>query len=125
MSRNVYFGNDFYKFLLCIRYDFFDIFLSIKAAITLTVWFHVTVCKYFAVSPCACLRQFGVFLYFDSPALIFCQMPVETIHFVDGHHVDHSFYLIFTEEMSAFVQHKTSPFETGSIFNLDRWETPL
>ena len=48
MSRNVYFGNDFYKFLLCIRYDFFDIFLSIKAAITLTVWFHVTVCKYFA-----------------------------------------------------------------------------
>ena len=56
MSRNVYFGNDFYKFLLRICYDFLDIFLSIKASITLTVRFHVTISKHFAVSPCTCLR---------------------------------------------------------------------
>ena len=58
-------------------------------------------------------RQFGVFLDFDSPPLIVCQMPVENIHFVHSQQVDKLVNVVNRYVMTANIQHQSAMSKTG------------
>ena len=53
-------------------------------------------------------RQSGPFLYLDAPALVVAQVPVETVHLVDGHEVDHLLHLVDREEVACHVEHEAA-----------------
>ena len=125
MSGDIYFRNNLHKFSFGVSYNFFDVILGIKSSITLPVRFHIAIRQNFAIPPSTYFRQLGILLYFYSPALIFSQMPMKTIHFISRHDINHPFYLIFSEKVPALVQHKAPPFETGNIFYFYGRNTPL
>ena len=62
--------------------------------------------------------QLRIFPDLDTPARFVGQMPVENIHTEGSHNIQILFHLLLTEEMTAFIQHKTSPAITGLICNL-------
>ena len=52
--------------------------------------------------------ELRILLDFGTPALVVGQVPVEDVHLVDGHQVDHLLYLLDGEEMAAHVEHKAA-----------------
>ncbi len=56
-----------------------------------------------------------MFLYLDSPALVFCKVPMKCVHLMYGHHVNITFHLICSEEMSSAVQMHSAPFESRLV----------
>ena len=54
------------------------------------------------------LRQLGIFLDFDAPALVLGQMPVEDVDVVQGHHVDQLLQVVHREVMAAHVNHEAT-----------------
>ena len=44
---------------------------------------------------------------------------METVHLIGGHHVEHLLHGFLAEEMTAFVEHETTPAEARGVFNLD------
>lgn len=59
--------------------------------------------------------QVRVFLYFDSPALVVGQMPVECIHLIRRKHIDLLFDKFLRPKMSGNVKHNTAPSESGIV----------
>ena len=59
--------------------------------------------------------QAGVLLDFHTPALVVAEVPVETVHLVIGHHVEHSFHLLHAEEVARHVEHEATVFKPGLI----------
>ena len=54
------------------------------------------------------LCQFRIFLDFDSPTLVFGQMPMEHIHVMESQHVDVFLDKRNWEEMASTIQHHTT-----------------
>ena len=59
--------------------------------------------------------QTRVFLHFKTPSLVIGKMPVEAVHLVIRHYIEHTFYLLNTEVMTAYIKHKTAILEARSI----------
>ena len=68
-------------------------------------------------SPCTHLSQSRILLYFNPPALILSQMPVQHIHIVQRHHVNESLDLIDIEKMTAHIKVGTTITECRLIGN--------
>ena len=68
--------------------------------------------------------QFGVFLDFDAPALIFGQVPVETVHLVQGEDVDEFFDLVRGPEVAAGVEHASAVPEERTVFHRHGGQDP-
>ena len=59
--------------------------------------------------------QARIFLNFHAPTLVVTEVPVETVHLVIGHHVEHSLHLLHAEEVARHVEHEATVFKPGLI----------
>ena len=91
-----------------ISYYFFYIFLGIECGRC----FRVMI-----ITDGTYLSQFGIFFYFDSPSRFIGQMPVEYIQTERSHDVQILLHFFFAEEVTAFIQHETTPLITGGIID--------
>ena len=62
-------------------------------------------------------RKFGIFLDFNSPTLVFSQMPMKIIDIVQCQHINDLFQIRNREIMAAHVYHKTAITETRIVIN--------
>ena len=62
-------------------------------------------------------RQFGILLDLSTPALVFGQVPVEHVEFMERHHVEVGLDLVDREEVAAAVEVRTAIGEGGLVFN--------
>ena len=59
--------------------------------------------------------KFGVLLDFGTPSLVVGQVPVEDVHLVDGHDVEHLLDFLHAEEVPADVEHKAAVCKAGVV----------
>ena len=59
----------------------------------------------------------GVLLNLGTPSLVICKMPVEHIHLIDGHEINHLLHLFDGEKMTAHVKHETTVRKAWLILN--------
>ena len=59
--------------------------------------------------------ELRVFLDFDAPALVVGQVPVEAVHLVVRHDVEHALELVEREEVAAHVEHEAAVLEAGRV----------
>ena len=62
-------------------------------------------------------RKFGIFLDFNSPALVFGQMPMKIIDIVQCQHINDLFQIRNRKIMAAHVYHETAITETRIVIN--------
>ena len=117
MSGQVYFGDDRDIALLGIFYDFFGLFLCIEAAIPGIVILSGVPADNGTVTPGANFRQLGILLYFDSPALVFGEVPVEGIHVVKCQQVYVFLYEFNGEKVAAHIEMHASVAEARLILD--------
>ena len=117
VSGQVYFGDNRDVAFLGVFYDFFGLFLRVEAAIPGVVILVGVPADNGTVAPGTNFRQLGVLLYFDSPALVFGEMPVEGIHVVESQQVYVFLYEFDREEVAAHIEVHASVAEAGLILD--------
>jgi hypothetical protein len=88
--------------------DLANVVLRIKPAVSLAVILFRLLARMThegLLSPAADLRQLGIFLDLDPPSLIIGQVPMEDVHFVQGHQVQKPLDELLRLEMSRAVEH--------------------
>ena len=109
MARHVEFGNDHDVAIGCIGNDLLDLFLGVERS------------GCFRVVPVADSSfggQLRITLDLDAPARFVGQVPVEDVQAKGRHDIQILFYLLFTEEVAALVEHETAPAVAGLILYL-------
>ncbi|OPZ10215.1 MAG: hypothetical protein BWZ06_01948 [Bacteroidetes bacterium ADurb.BinA261] len=61
------------------------------------------------------LCEFGIFFYFDSPALIVGQVPVKPVDVMQGKDIDIGFNEIHRHEMACHIKHHSPISEAGLV----------
>ena len=117
MSGQVYFGNNGNISFLCIGYYLLYLFLRIETSVRCSVILAGVVSYYCFRTLRADLCQSRIFLNFNSPSLIFCQVPVESIHIMQSQQVDILFYKLYREKVTSYIEMHTSITETWIVFN--------
>ena len=119
MSWHFYFRNNFHKTLLGVCHHFFDIFLCIKSAITLSVPLcriipHISHNRFFTVTSDG--SQFGIFLDFDTPSLVISQMPMKDVQLMKSKQVNMTLYILLRNEMTGNIKHHSAIRKCRRIF---------
>ena len=121
MSRKVYFGDDRNEAFLSVSNHVADFILRVEHtfAIRFTVIFAGVTADdgFFALRPD--LGQFRIFLDLDAPSLVVCQVPVETVHVVQGEHIDELLDRVGREEMAGNIEVHTAIGETRIVVDAD------
>ena len=108
MARHVEFGNDHDVAIGCIGNDLLDLFLGVERS------------GCFRVVPVADSSfggQLRITLDLDAPARFVGQVPVEDVQAKGRHDVQILLHFFFAEEVTAFIQHETTPLITGGIID--------
>ena len=118
MSRKVNLGDNRDITFGSIRYYFLSLFLRIETTIRFAVIFTGV-----TSDDCFCplgtdFCQLRVFLDFQTPTLVFSNMPMETIHIMQSHHINISLHFIYSKEMTTRIKMCATISETGSILYL-------
>ena len=87
MSRHVYFRNDRNETFCRVCYNFFGVFLCVVTTDRCTVEFPGPRRSNCFLTVRADFSQFWIFLDFNTPALVFGQMPVEVVDVVQCHDI--------------------------------------
>ena len=103
-------GHEFTSLILCVEVGTISL-LGIVASILEVA--HVGVATH-----CTYSRELGIFLDFDAPTLVIGEMPVETVHLIVGHDVNHTLQLVHLEEVTAHVEHEATIGKTRFIGNI-------
>src|SRR3982750_4456337 len=61
--------------------------------------------------------KFWIFLYFNAPSLVFGQVPMKIIHFVQGDIIDELFHKLDRKKMPAAIQHEATITKAWSVLN--------
>ena len=69
--------------------------------------------------------ELGIFGDFDAPALVVGEMPVETVHLIRSHDVEHALHLGLREEVASHIEHITTMAKLGLIGNSDAGHAPI
>ena len=109
MSGQFNFGYHHHMPLLSIRHNLADIILGIVAAVAQSV---------FLCPPCTHFGEFGVGFDFNTPALVFGEVPVQHIHFVQGEQINVSFYKVNAHEVPAAIEQHASVHKGWLVLNL-------
>ena len=117
MSRKVDFGNNCDITFGSISYYFFRLFLGIEATVRFAVVFTGVTSDDCFCSLGTDFCQLRIFLDFQTPALVFGNMPVKTVHIVQSHHIDISFHFIYCKEMTAGIEVCTTIAKAGSVID--------
>ena len=110
MSRHLYFRNNHNMAFGSIIHYLFDIILSIKTTMRLAIK-HIAVemVNLWRVTESTDLCQFRIFLDFNTPSLIICQMPMKYVHLQFCHSIQQIEDDFFTFEIPTFIQHESTP----------------
>ena len=117
MSRQVYFRNYRDVTFLRILHDFFSFFLCIETTIRRIVVLLCVSSDYRTTALRTYFRKFRIFLDLNTPALVFSQVPVESIHIVQCQQVYIFLYKLFWEEVTPYVEVHTAVTETRFVLN--------
>ena len=129
MSRKVDFRNNGDAFRCRICNNLLYILLRIPAALAVACVVVFASLEQVTdeglVSDRADFCQARVFLYFKSPALVICKMPMKGVEFVDFHDVKISLYLILVEEVARHIHMHASVSESRSIIDFRALDGPI
>ena len=132
MTGNIDFGHDIYPTLTSIGNNLADIILCVEAAIlplridnfrgqlqVRIVLRHgiahahgILVVRY---APSTTLSEQRIFLDFNTPALVVCQMPMEFVDLVECQNIEQLHHFFLGEEMARTVEFHASPCETRGV----------
>ena len=115
VAGDVHFGHNLHEAVAGVGHNFACIVLRVVAAVAQSVGLDVAPSEHLALAPCADGGETGIFLYFEAPALVFGEVPVEAVHLVARHDVDDFLHFVLTVEVSAFVEHEAAPGETRCV----------
>ena len=117
MTRHIDFRNDRDVTLGCIIDDLFHLLLRIETTILLSVILATVMANDGFATFRTNFRQLRILLDLDTPTLVFTQMPMETVHVVQGNHVDVLLDRIRCDVVATDIQHHTTIGETRCILN--------
>ncbi len=115
MTRHFDFRNDGDVTSRSVFDNILDLLLCVEATVSGT----------FAIHTCRTdLCQLRIFLDLDTPALIICQMPMQTIDLEHSQYINLFLDVIDGYEMAADIDHHTTPFEARFVFDGDCRNVP-
>ena len=118
VTGHIDFGKDFDEAVLGIGNNFLHIFLCVETAVVFTVrGVFTTPAQLLRFAPSSNFGEFGVLLNFNTPTLVFRQVPVEAVHLICCHHVENALHFFLTKEVATFVKHKSAPTVEGFVGN--------
>ena len=88
--------------------DFFDVLTRVESAGRLAIRLGAKT---------ALFCQFRIRFYRQSPPLIFCQMPMQNIHLLQGQHIDDCFDKIRGHEVPATIQQQPAVGQKRMVFD--------
>ena len=118
VARHINLGDDSDIAVGSIAHDFAYLVLGEETTVTDAVIHRGIVAKRGAVAPTAHLGQAGILLDFDSPSLVIGQMPVQTVHAMQGHDIKVTLHRLDTEEVTHAIQVHAAVAEARSAFHL-------
>ena len=120
VPRHVDFRDDFDVALLSVGHDILNFFLRIEVRTVLFVSPVVAMVNVYRPRVCACGTngsEFGITLNFYAPTLVVGQVPVEAVHLIYRHDVEHALYFFHSKEVARHVEHEAAVTETGFVVN--------
>ena len=120
VARHVHLGDYFDVALLGIGHHVLNLLLRVEVRAIDLVGPVGTVFEVGDVavgSRCADGGEFGILLDLHAPALVVGEVPVEAVHFVIRHHVEHSLHLFNGEEVTGYVEHETAIGKARLVLN--------
>ncbi len=115
VSGKVYFGNDGDVSFGGIGNDILRFFLGVEAFVGLAVILAGVSSDDGFLAFGTYLREPRIFLDFQSPTLIFGEMPMQAVHVVESHHVDKGLHFVHRKEMAGYVNVRSSVAEARVI----------
>ncbi len=113
MSRKLDFRNNIDVKPAGIVYEVFYVFFCVVVrAVFLTV-----VCFLYGRA----FHKLRVLVYGDAPTLVVGQVQMQTVHFKHCHDIELPFQIVYTEEMSARVDHQSAIAEPRAVGNIYAW----
>ena len=104
MSRQIDLGDHGNIAFGSIIHDFPGLLLRVKTAIRLTVIFTAIMPDHrFRATGTYCC-QLRIFLYLDTPSLVVGNMPMQSVHVMQNHHIDKLLHLVHREKMAAHIE---------------------
>ena len=70
------------------------------------------------------LGELGVLGDVYAPALVVGQVPVETVHLVQSHEVQHLLHLVLVEEVACNVEHVATVSQMGTVLDVQAGQAP-
>jgi len=121
VSRKVYFGDDRNETFLGISDHVANFVLRVEHAfaIRLAVIFAGVAADDCLPALCPYPGQFRIFLDLDTPSLVVRQMPMETVHVVQGKNVDKLLDRVGREEMAGNIEVHAAIRETRIVVDAD------
>ena len=104
-----------------VAHDLADVVLREKAAVALVVALAIDVMLHGAGAPGPDLRELGISLDLDAPALVVRQVEVKGVDLPGGQEVDVSLDELLVEEVPGDVEAHASPREAGLVFDVQAW----
>ena len=119
MARHVNFGDDGDISLSGILHDVATLLLRVEAAVGDPVIDSAVMPNDGLAALCPHLRQPGIFLDFQSPALVVRQVPVETVDVVEGEHVNETANAVRRNVVARHVKVRAAIAEARRIGDAD------
>ena len=116
VARKVDFWNHGNVALSCISYNVLDFLLCIETAIGRAVTLKAIATD---------RSQLRIFLDFDTPALVLGQVEVHGIHLEHRHQVELLLYILYSNEVTAWIKMESTITETWSILDVTALSHPL
>ena len=120
VTRKVDFRNDRDIAFRRVSHDFPGLFLRIETAVRLAVILARVTSDHRLAAFGADFRQLGILLDFDTPSLVFRQMPVEAVDVMQGQHVDVRLDFIHAEHVAAHIEHHATVAEARRVVDFHR-----
>ena len=111
VTRHVEFGNHFDVACLGVCHHLTQLILSVEERTILCVCPIGTIFQRCGIAVVSCRPhggEFRILLYLHAPALVVAEVPMEIIHLIGRHDVNHTLDFIDGEEVACHVEHKSA-----------------
>ena len=129
VTGKVYLGEDFDVARLSIVHHFLEVFLGVVvAAAVLCIVEELGAIAGAGERACAHGTHFcesGILGHVNAPALVVGQVPVEAVHLIERHHVEHTLHLFLVEEVAGDVHHESAVTKHGLVGDVHKRHGPL
>ena len=123
VAGHVDFGHDFDVALTSVGHDVAELVLGVEVGavglVDPVLGAGVHVGEHAVGGNAADGGELGVLLDFHAPALVIAEVPVEAVHLVVGHEVNHALDVFDGEEVARNVEHEAAVLEAGLVVDGD------